>query len=82
MFEFLFSNCWNCLGRVRRYGFVEGGILFGAGLTSQKPCPSQCSLNHSCVSKCELSANPLMQVCLSIIMLPFMMIKDSHPLKC
>ena len=34
--QFLIPRWWNCLVRIRRYGFVEGGVSLGTGFEISK----------------------------------------------
>ena len=45
MFGCLVPTWWNCLGRIRRCGFIGGGMLLGIDFEVSKDlCDSQCAL--------------------------------------
>jgi hypothetical protein len=36
MFDYLEPSWWNCLGRIQKYGLVEGSVSLGAGFEVSK----------------------------------------------
>lgn len=51
MFEYLVSSWWSCLGKIRRYGLVVGGVALleklSLALKFQKPMPLCSGLNRN-----------------------------------
>ena len=58
MLEFLFSNYWDYLGRIRRYGLVGESVPLGT-LRFQMPMTGRMilCLPHGCISRCKSSTS-------------------------
>lgn len=55
--QYVVPTWWNCLGRIKKYGLIGGGVPLGVGLGVSRPMPFQvCSRLPFCGSKCEFSA--------------------------
>jgi hypothetical protein len=58
MFEFLIPSWWNCLGTIKRCGFVRRGASLQASFEVSKGWDhsQHLSLSPTCSLRCELSA--------------------------
>ena len=82
MFEYLAPSLWNCLGRIKKFDLVGGGVVLLEEVCHCQPTPFLVFLSAS-LSLVHVDRKVLLQhhACLPAAMLPTMMTMNSNPLE-